>query len=363
MFLFTGNHTILIFFNTLLMLHVGLLLGSFSSSLSNRSNITRKRVLGSLLFLFIVLLVGLRPISGQYFGDMSRYSMFYWDLSRGYDNTNISDIGFLSFMKFTTVFANSTIFFVLSFILYAYPLYISCKKLFGPLWYYGFLILVSSFSFFSYGTNGIRNGIATSIMILALTYCEKRLVFLGIALIAVSFHKSLLIVLVAYAFTQVFNNNKLILFGWIISVPMSLLMSGFLEVFLAEHLISDDKAVNYLLNKGMDYKQTNIGFRWDFILYSASGVFAGWYFIIKRGFNDKVYSRLFNIYLICNAIWILIIKVPFSNRFAYLSWFMLGLVIVYPFLKQEFFKNQHVVLTFTMVLYFSFTYLMNIILG
>ena len=365
MLLFTGNHTILIFYNLLVLLHIGLFLGASSYSLSSRANLKRKNIVGVVIFISILLLVGLRPVSGQYFGDMSRYSRSYVNLCNGVDNNvlNVSEMGFIAFMKFTTVFSNNRIFFVVCFLLYSYPLYLASKIIFGQYWYYSFLILISSFSFFSYGTNGIRNGLATSIMILALSQSEKRIRFILLALLAISFHKSLIIVLVAFGVTQFFNNNKLILVGWLVSIPLSLIMSGFWETFLAEYLISDEKATRYLLNEGMDYEQTNIGFRWDFILYSSFGVIVGWYFIFKKGFDDKRYSRLFNIYLICNAVWILIIKVPFSNRFAYLSWFMLGIIVVYPFLKKEFFKNQHIVLATVLSLYFCFTYLMNIVLG
>ena len=75
--------------------------------------------------------------------------------------------------------------------------------------------------------------------------------------------------------------------------------------------------------------------------------------------NEKIYS----IYLFANALWILVIQANFSNRFAYLSWFMLGLVIVYPFLKQLFFKNQSAILGNILLLYFVFTYLFDFVLG
>ena len=32
-----------------------------------------------------------------------------------------------------------------------------------------------------------------------------------------------------------------------------------------------------------------------------------------------------------NTVWVVINQVPYSNRFAYLSWFLMPLIIVYPF--------------------------------
>ena len=38
--------------------------------------------------------------------------------------------------------------------------------------------------------------------------------------------------------------------------------------------------------------ELNVGFRWDFLVYSASGVFAGWYYIFKQKYQDKLYLCL-----------------------------------------------------------------------
>ena len=91
---------------------------------------------------------------------------------------------------------------------------------------------------------------------------------------------------------------------------------------------------------------------------SSFPVFTGWYFIFKKNFNDKFYSHIFNIYLVCNAFWILIIRANFSNRFAYLSWFLMSLIIIYPFLKQQFFKKQELVIAKVTLFYYGFTFLM-----
>src|SRR5690606_39264861 len=87
--------------------------------------------------------------------------------------------------------------------------------------------------------------------------------------------------------------------------------------------------------------EVKTGFRWDFLLYSGLGTFAGWYFIVKRKYEDQFYQWLFHAFLFANAVWILVIRANFSNRFAYLSWFMLGIVIIYPMLKMKFFHDQN----------------------
>jgi len=108
---------------------------------------------------------------------------------------------------------------------------------------------------------------------------------------------------------------------------------------------------------------SSTGFRWDFLLYSSAAVYASYYFIYQRNFVDNAYFRLVNIYLTTNAFWILVIQANFSNRFAYLSWFIMGIIICYPLLKELVLRNQNKKTGYIMLAYFSFTFLMNVILS
>ena len=82
---------------------------------------------------------------------------------------------------------------------------------------------------------------------------------------------------------------------------------------------------------------------------------------VKTIQEDKTYNLIFNTYVIANSFWVLVIRAEFTNRFAYLSWFLLGLVIVYPYLKAKFFHNQGVVLGKVIAVYFAFTYVMHLL--
>ena len=123
----------------------------------------------------------------------------------------------------------------------------------------------------------------------------------------------------------------------------------------------DDERTRYLLEVGMfDDEFRHVGFRWDFLIYSAIGVFAGWYYLFKKKLKDINYYRLFNTFLFTNAIWILVIRANFSNRFAYLSWFIMALVVVYPWLKAKFENEQNKKFAYTILGYYLFTYIMNV---
>lgn len=61
----------------------------------------------------------------------------------------------------------------------------------------------------------------------------------------------------------------------------------------------------------------------------------GWYYIYRKKFNDRFYTLIYNSYLLTNIFWILVIRANFSDRFAYLSWFLIPFLLVYPLLKQK----------------------------
>ena len=102
-------------------------------------------------------------------------------------------------------------------------------------------------------------------------------------------------------------------------------------------------------------------FRWDFVAYSAMGVAIGAYFLIRRKFEDDYYKWIFNTYLICNAYWILIIRAPYSNRFAQISWFILPLVLIYPFMRERFWVNHERTLAVGILIFYAFGFYYNML--
>jgi hypothetical protein len=225
-------------------------------------------------------------------------------------------------------------------------------------------MLVASFSFWAYGVNGIRNGIATSLFILGIS--RTKILFTAIwFVIAIAIHKSMILPVGCFAAVMVYNNPNLFFYCWIAAIPVSLASGSFWEsFFLKLGFGQEDRLAGYLGDEALDlYSQIQTGFRWDFILYSMTGVFTGWYFLVVKKFDDVFYKRLYSVYVLANIAWILIIQSNFSNRFAYLSWFLLGLVIIYPLLKNQIFSKQHQIVGNIILVYFVFTYVLNVFLA
>ena len=59
--------------------------------------------------------------------------------------------------------------------------------------------------------------------------------------------------------------------------------------------------------------------------------------------------------------WIIVINASFSNRFAYLSWFLYPIVLSYPLLRMSIWKNQGRKTAYILIAHSLFTYLMWLI--
>lgn len=329
--------------------------------LVSKSNILTVNVLGIFLLILSVVYMGLRPINGVFL-DMKTYNNKFLKITNlGIEAIGDRDLLFYYFTYLCTLVMSNKIYFLLLAFLYVYPMYKVAKVNFKKGYFYILFLFMASFSFWAYGTNGLRNGLATSVFLLVFITNNKYKQLL-ILFIAYNLHSSMLIPIIAFVGSYFIKDVKYLLIGWIISIPISLLFGDALQFVFAD-LMQDDRT-SYLTidNLNKNNKFSSVGFRWDFVLYSASAVFAGWYYIFKKNFKDNRYHLIYGTYLIANAFWIIVIKANYSNRFAYLSWFLMALVIGYPLFKQHMFNNQNRVILYILLAYFGFTFLMNIIL-
>lgn len=336
-----------------------ILFHNFFLKLDSLKNIKFLNISGLSTLVFIVFYIGLRPISGKYFVDMITYARYFNSYANGGNIIIDSDVSFHLFMKFCSSFMNVHAFFLMCSLIYVTPMYLISKKFFKEYWFYGFFMFIVAFSFWTYGTNGIRNGMASSIFLLAITFYNKKLILYLIFLVSFLCHESMILPILAFFLASKVTNPKYYLIGWLLAIPLSITMGGFWQNLFASLGFGGDR-LSYLTSD-LDEAIGKTGFRFDFLFYSSFPVVAGWFFIFKKKFQDKFYTHIFNVYLICNAFWILIIRANFSNRFAYLSWFLMSLIIIYPLLKQRFFKSQEAAISKIMLFYFGFTYFMVIV--
>lgn len=326
---------------------------------AHASSASVMRFSGPLLLVFIIVYLGLRPLSGV-FVDMTVYARMFERAKAGFAPDPTMDPGFRWLVDATSPWLGTTAFFLLCAVLYVVPLMLASKAWFGPRAYVGLLMLVSSFSFWAYGANGIRNGIAGSLFILGLSR-NRRLQQAVLVTLAVLFHFSMILPALGLLAAYLVRNYRIFLTLWAISIPTSLLAGPLIKSTVAEWAITGERGA-YLLAAADPTVFRYVGFRWDFLAVSAVGVLAGWYFLEHRRVTDPVYVRIYSVFLFSNAAWILVIDAPYSNRFAYLSWFLEGVVIIYPLLRQRLFVRQGTVVGLVVVASATFSFVLGTLL-
>lgn len=249
---------------------------------------------------------------------------------------------------------------------------LAMKKLIGENPWMGMLFFLSAFSTFTFGTNGIRNGLACSIITFAFALAVNKniakMVIPGfIAILAMGIHKSIALPIAAFlAASFVIKNPMIAIYFWVASIGISLVAGGTVSNFFMG-LGFDDRMTQYsngMGEYGDQFSQT--GFRWDFLLYSAMPVWMTWYVSRKAQKERALYGdtleeaetgitgagriadadsmRIFNIlattYILANSFWVMVIKAAFSNRFAYLSWFLYPVVLAYAVVRLHIWPDQ-----------------------
>ena len=158
-----------------------------------------------------------------------------------------------------------------------------------------------------------------------------------LAFLAFNIHRSTALPIVCILATFFIKDTRLILGWWITSISLSLVAGGPIEAFFTG-LGFDDRMETYSSDNIDASVFSSTGFRWDFLLYSAMPIWLGYYVVIKRKIWDKNYLLL--LHILCNSFWVMMIRASYSNRFAYLSWFLYALVLIYPCLKLPIWKDQ-----------------------
>ena len=291
-----------------------------------------------ILLLFVIGFIGTRPVDGKYFVDMRNYSESYEMLFGErfwfeWDTNNLIFDNWFCWMASKSV--PFTTWILLMSLGYFGLMFVACRKLFRKDVLLSFVVYLGAFSTFSYGTNGMKAGIAASLFLVAIAYRDKLWISIPIALLTYGFHHSMTLVIGSYLVALFVKNPKYYFIGWLFCLIIAALHITFFQTLFAG--FTDEGGAGYLLaTEGTS--EARIGFRPDFILYSAVPVYLGYLLINKYKFKSETYSFLLRLYIMANAMWMLCMYASFNNRIAYLSWFMYPIVLLYPFISRE--KNQ-----------------------
>lgn len=326
--------------------------------------------------LFVLcIFIGFRPLSGQLFGDTIHYAENFEGVKIFGPNDNLDNEGkddewlWLAFLNNSADYISLSTYFTIIAIGYVFFAYLGIKRLFKNNTYGALLFYLGAFSFYSYGVNGIRNGLACAMVVCAISFFvipnKKNFIITALlCLLAVGIHKSSLLPIMCM-FTSLFVRNvKLSISFWFFSILLYLFFRNPIENFFTD--LGFDSRLSQYIETGEDGSIPNEfkkGFRLDFLIYSFLPIALGLYTISKLKTNINLqYKIILNTYIFANAFWVMLMNAAFSNRFAYLSWFLYPVVLAYPCLKLNIWgtnqgKNAGVVL----VLHSLFTCFMEFV--
>lgn len=327
-----------------------------------------------ILTLFLMVYMGLRPVSHT-FGDTVNYAWGY-KLANGsaFFKIDFDKEWLWDFIMLTCKQSGFTVnmWFLIVEIGYLGFVFLGLRKLLHENPWMAMLFFLSAFSTFTFGVNGIRNGLACSMVIFAFAIAANKgvgqLMLAGIVMVlAFGIHRSTALPIIAFfVASYLIKSPKFAIGFWVASIGLSLVLGGFFTNFFMG-LGFDDRMTSYATSMEQNKDQfSQTGFRWDFLLYSAMPVWLTWYICKKVDEERALYGetqeeietgvpgagriadahsmRVFYIlsttYMLANSFWVMVNRAAFSNRFAYLSWFLYPVVIAYAVIRLHIWEDQ-----------------------
>lgn len=358
--------------------------------------LTKNSMAPALIMISIyIIILGLRPVNHA-FGDTVNYANSYALLSPVFHEIDWSKEWLYAIIcKWckSMGFSVNMYFLVIAIGYFGMMFWAYKKSLWENAWF-AMLFALTAFSTLTYGVNGLRNGLACSIVTVAIVFAaqdKNYIIATLLCFLALGVHKSTLLPTAAMVGALfVIKKPKLALMFWLVSIPLSLVAGGPLSNFFMS-MGFDDRADQYMSAGGIEAGTSvgKTGFRWDFLLYSAMPVWLIW--TIQKKIEQKrvemgiektpeeeesgvygagiladvqsmrVYNVLAIIYLLTNAFWVIVIKANFSNRFAYLSWFLYPLVIAYAVIRLHIWEDQDRKAGQILIAHAGFTIVMHIL--
>ena len=318
-------------------------------------------VISLILGVSVILFIGLRPISGV-FVDMGNYHEYFLFLENEKVEYSFTTRSFLFSNLFALFRINNwpeTYFYlVIAFIYYGCMLW-ACYKLFPNNTLLAFLVYLAAFSTFSYGTNGIKAGAAASIFLLAIAYRKNTWLSILFIFLSYGFHHSMQVVIAAFIAVSLVKEPKYYFRFWVVCLILAALHVTWFQEFFGS--ITDEGGAGYLIINKTSERQYLTGFRLDFIIYSCVPIVVHKLLQIKYEIKSETYDFIINLYTFTNAIWLLCMYASFTNRIAYLSWFMLPIALIYPFLNLKGIEHNDRYLNLIVIGHLAFTLFMTFV--
>lgn len=313
-------------------------IGTLLYLLFKRGKIPKFDAVSSSILIFLAIL-GL--VLTPYGGDMRAYARAYLSLDRA---SAFDDPGWGIYTDIIHWFVgdNIDVFFFINYILFTlgfvYFAYKNIPKCY--LWYF-LLVVFISMGYHNGATNVLRSGLGLSCVFFGLSQfadnCKHKIRALIWCLIGCSMHLSTGVVVIALIISYFLPLNRLYLCVWIVFSVLSYMDSlSFLEPYILDIMGDESNRLEYYIaSMGETTFYENAGFRFDFLFYSFIPIVFSYNYIYRYKYEDRFYNIIFCTYLITNCFWLVIIRMPYGDRFALLSWIFIPILTLYPIFKSK----------------------------
>ena len=307
-----------------------------STSERERYGIVVFKLRGGLLILLFYMITLIFVDSN----DKPLYLESYLDADNYYREYNRELLwGKIQLFLSSVLMKNETLYWLFYTFFYCISYYVVSKKYF-PNEYAGYFVLcvVGCLGFVSYGSNTIRAGFGIALLLLA--YCtDNKILKICLSVIAIGCQMSMLLPVVGYFFSvYVIKKYRWCECIWLMSLVITSMTSVVSDVMT---LFSGlDARIEEMSNFDGTSDVYNVGFRYDFLIYSLIPILIAKYNIWNFIKESPTYYIVYKTYLLVHAVWQLLIRIPYTDRVAYLSWFLIPFLLLYPVLNGNL-KTNH----------------------
>lgn len=317
--------------------------------------------LSSLSYVFLLLimatLMGLFPLDE---GDRLEYANEYFGIKLEGERADIGYGWYLALSQ-SVLGGNIVLYFLIISFFYTFSYLIFAHRYFPKVYLGYFIIMVcGSLGFASYGYNTLRQGLAIAFFLLAFGASSKLWARLPLLFLAVAFHMSLIILVVASIGAKFLKDRKTAELFWLLCLIMTIV--GLDLGTMMDSLSQIDSRIGGYYSSAEDgTADYNNGFRIDFLIYSILPIYIARFWMNKYKYLDAQYIFFYKLYLYVNAVWLLMIRIQYTDRIAYMSWFLIPVLTLYPLLNQGLnMKNVQKTVNIVMGIFIGINLLLNL---
>lgn len=283
-----------------------------------------------ILFVYSIYYLGSRELSIGV--DTMNYMGIFDDFNTGGLPSIKTDVFFfLPFFILSKIVSYRVVLYLCAFA-YVFFAARAFRKLSPEYHIYFFLLFMVSPYFFQFGINGMRNGIAASVFLYALSFLKegKNKVYVYVAVLSIGIHLSMVVPFLIFHLFKKDRNLYILLLIWLAVFSLVLLGMSFNVLGnISDILISNGVMSGYLSDLNEDISK-EIRNYW---LYGVPVVIWTVFFyevLRKKKIIDLFYKRCISSYITLSIVYLIFIHASFAVRFAFLSDFLFPLVLFYP---------------------------------